>query len=173
MRVASVCGFVFLEHGGGALLAFSSRQFALTINHGPSLCPLHTIFSFLSKRSGRRMPPAERIALYKHTWIFSERARLAPPWPLTSSHLNTASFYYLLDHSSFSLLSPLFCTTSVFSFFFVSLFPHFCSSVFVYIIRKASRQQLIRIFPKYTADTQPCDGPPSRLYHFYCGYRCD
>ena len=26
------------------LLAFSNRQFALTIKHGPSLCPLHTIF---------------------------------------------------------------------------------------------------------------------------------
>ena len=33
---------------------------------------------------------------------------MAPPWSLTSSHLNTASFYYLLDLSSFSLLSTLF-----------------------------------------------------------------
>ena len=54
---------VFLEHGGG-LLAFSSRQFALnTINHGTFLSPSR-YFSFLSKRSGRRMPPAERSALY-------------------------------------------------------------------------------------------------------------
>ena len=30
-----------------------------------NLCPRHTIFpSYLSKRSGRRMPPAERSALY-------------------------------------------------------------------------------------------------------------
>ena len=50
-----------------------------------------------------------------------------------------------------------------FLIFFVSLFPYFWCSVFV---RKASRQQLIRIFPEYTADTQPCDGPPSRPYHF-------
>ena len=40
--------------------------------------------------------------------IFSERARLAPPWPLTSSQLNTASVHYLLDLSSCSLLSTLF-----------------------------------------------------------------
>ena len=44
------------------LLAFSSRQFALAINHEP-LSASH-YFSFLSKRSGRRMPPAERSALY-------------------------------------------------------------------------------------------------------------
>ena len=37
-----------------------------------------------------------------------ERARLAPPWPLTSSHLNTTSVYDLPDLSSFSLLSTLF-----------------------------------------------------------------
>ena len=36
---------VFLEHGGGALLAFSSRQFAPTINHGP-LSASHTYFYF-------------------------------------------------------------------------------------------------------------------------------
>ena len=33
---------------------------------------------------------------------------MAPPWPLTSSHLNTAPVYYLLDLSSCSLLSTLF-----------------------------------------------------------------
>ena len=35
---------VFLEHGGGAPGIVSSRQFALTIKHGHSLRPLHTIF---------------------------------------------------------------------------------------------------------------------------------
>ena len=54
------------------LLALSSRQFATTIiikktifNHGP-LSASHSnlmYFSFLSERSGRRMPPAERSAL--------------------------------------------------------------------------------------------------------------
>ena len=34
-----------------------------------------------------------------------------------------------------------------------------------YVVRKANRQQLIGIFPS-TGDTQPCDGPPSRLYNF-------
>ena len=48
------------------LLAFSSRQFALAINHEP-LSASH-YFSFLSKRSGRRMPPAERSALELHTF---------------------------------------------------------------------------------------------------------
>ena len=109
------------------------------------------------------------ICTYRHTYLvdlFSERARLAPPWPLTSSQVNTASVYYLLNLSSFSLLSPfvsllssvLFCF--VFFVFFVSLFLLFR----LLFIRKASRQRLIRIFPKYMADTQPCDGPPSRLY---------
>ena len=54
------------------LLALASRQFATTIdhakivfNHGP-LSAWHSNlmkFSFLSERSGRRMPPAERSAL--------------------------------------------------------------------------------------------------------------
>ena len=38
-----VCGLFSWSMAAG-LLAFSSRQFALTIKHGPSLCPLHTIF---------------------------------------------------------------------------------------------------------------------------------
>ena len=44
-----------------------------------------------------------------------------------SSQLNTASVYYLLDLSSFSLLSPLFSyySTSVFSFF-----SFLCSLIF-------------------------------------------
>ena len=51
--------------------------------------------------------------------------------------------------------------------FYVCYFPH---SFFVvpssFIIRKANRQQqIIWIFPS-TGDTQPCDGPPSKLYHF-------
>ena len=62
------CGWrlwvVFLEHGGGALGLFispvrtylqSSRDLSLSASH---------YFSFLSKRSGRRIPPAERTALY-------------------------------------------------------------------------------------------------------------
>ena len=44
------------------LLAFSSRQLSLTINHAPLSASQY--ISFLSKRSGRRMPPAERSALY-------------------------------------------------------------------------------------------------------------
>ena len=97
---------------------------------------------------------------YRLTSIFSERARLAPPWPLTSSHLNTPSFYCLLDLSSFSSLSTFFL---YFRFLRFSFFVFF---VLVYTIRKANRQQqLIRIFPS-TADSQPCDVPLCRLYHF-------
>ena len=59
MRVASG---LFSWSMAAGLLAFSSRQFALTINHEP-LSASH-YFLFLSKRSGRRMPPAERSALY-------------------------------------------------------------------------------------------------------------
>ena len=92
------------------LLAFSSRQYTPTIHRGP-LSASH-YFSFLGKRSGRRR------LVYTYLDFFSERARLAPPWPLTSSHLNTASVYYLLDLSSFFFaFSTFFCTTSVFSFF--------------------------------------------------------
>ena len=67
MRVASG---LFSWSMVAGLLAFSSRQCALTINHGP-LSASH-YFPFLSKRSGRRMPPAERSALYnihsRHLW---------------------------------------------------------------------------------------------------------
>ena len=44
------------------VLAFSSRQLSLTINHGTLSASYY--FSFLTKRSGRRMPPTERSALY-------------------------------------------------------------------------------------------------------------
>ena len=62
---------------------------------------------------------------YKHTYLdlLSERARLASPWPLRSSQLNTASVYYLRDRSSFYLLSStLFCT----SFMSISFFSFLC-----------------------------------------------
>ena len=63
------------------LLAFSSRQFALTINHGPLFASHY--FSFLSKRSGRRMPPAERSALYIiRTWY---RVRIFKLWEIASN----------------------------------------------------------------------------------------
>ena len=48
---------------------------------------------------------------HKHTQdFFSERARLAPPWPLRSSRLSTASVYYFAvrERSRFCLLSTLF-----------------------------------------------------------------
>ena len=64
--------------------------------------------------------------------LFPERARLAPPWPLASSHLNTASVYYLLDLSSFSLLSTLFWYFRVLVFYIVRIylfFIFFASSV--------------------------------------------
>ena len=46
MRYTHVCGVcgLFSWSMAAGLLAFSSRQFALPVKHGPSLCPLHTIF---------------------------------------------------------------------------------------------------------------------------------
>ena len=58
MRVASV-GF-FLEHAGGALGIFKSP--VCTYNQAGPLSASH-YFSLLSKRSGRRMPPAHRSGL--------------------------------------------------------------------------------------------------------------
>ena len=81
---------------------------------------------------------------------------MAPPWPLTNFHVNTASFYYLLDLSSFSLLSPLFLYDFRFLIFFVSSFPHFLvSSLF---IRKASRQQQLGFFPSIRLTLSPVTG---------------
>ena len=48
------------------------------------------------------------ILIQTYLDLFSERARLAPPWPLTSSHLNTASVYHLLDQLFFATLSLYF-----------------------------------------------------------------
>ena len=79
--------------------------------------------------------------------------------------LHAGPFQLFFAFSTFFVLLPFF---SFFSFLFFLIFV--VPSLF---IRKASRQQLIRIFPKYTTDTQPCDGPPSRLHYFECGYRCD
>ena len=51
------------------LLAFSSRQYTPTISRGPLSASRY--FPFLSKRSGRRMPPAERSALYYRTQLLT------------------------------------------------------------------------------------------------------
>ena len=77
----------------------------------------HGVKPLFNSPPGGATAPQLILDEYKHTHVhlFSERARLAPPWLLTSSHVNTASVYYLLDLSSFSLLSTLFCTF-VFSF---------------------------------------------------------
>ena len=77
-RVA--CGLFSWSMAAG-LLALPSRQFALTINHGPLFASHY--FSFLSKRSGRRMPPAERSALYIiRTWY---RVRIFKLWEIASN----------------------------------------------------------------------------------------
>ena len=61
---------VFLEHGGGALGIFKSPVCTYNQAWTLSLSASH-YFSFLSKRSGRRMPPAERSALYIRRNAFS------------------------------------------------------------------------------------------------------
>ena len=57
---------VFLGHGGGALGIFKPSVCTYNQAWTFSLSASH-YFSFLSKRSGRRMPPAERSALYVPT----------------------------------------------------------------------------------------------------------
>ena len=57
---------VFLEHGGGTLDMIKVASFARTVSRGPSPASrnLFCVYcSFLSPRSGLRMPPAERSAL--------------------------------------------------------------------------------------------------------------
>ena len=54
---------VFLEHGGGVLAIFKSPVCTYNRAWTFSLSASH-YFCFLSKRSGRRMPPAERSALH-------------------------------------------------------------------------------------------------------------
>jgi len=73
MRVASG---LFSWGMVAGLLALSSRQYTPTVNRGP-LSASHQ-FCFLSKRRGRRMPPAERSASYIiirsryiSKWLFS------------------------------------------------------------------------------------------------------
>ena len=54
---------VFLEHGGGALCIFKSPVCTYNQAWTFSLSAPH-YFYLLSKRNGRRVPPAERSALY-------------------------------------------------------------------------------------------------------------
>ena len=73
---------VFLEHGGGALGIFKSPVCTYNQAWTFSLSASH-YFSFLSKRSGRRMPPAERSALYIiRTWY---RVRIFKLWEIASN----------------------------------------------------------------------------------------
>ena len=59
-------GAVFLEQGGGTLVVIKIASL-----HLPSivnLCPLDSslYFAFMSDRSGLRMPPGEKSALYTY-----------------------------------------------------------------------------------------------------------
>ena len=75
-RYAHACGVwgVLLEHGRGALGIFKSRVCTYSQGWTFSMSASHHS-SFLSKRSGRRMPPAERSALHtsrsSQTWSFN------------------------------------------------------------------------------------------------------
>ena len=64
-RYTHACGVwvLFLEHGGEALGIFKSPVCTYNQAWTFSLSASH-YFSFLSKRSGRHMPPAERSALH-------------------------------------------------------------------------------------------------------------
>ena len=85
------CGaWVVLSSMVAGFLAFSRRQFALTISHIP-LSASH-YFSFLSKRSGRRMPPAERSALY----IYFEVYTLTQVWSVLDPNTERTSYPWVL-----------------------------------------------------------------------------
>ena len=74
-------------------------------------CPLHSWMCYsLRERSRRRQSPAERSPYTYLFLYFSERARLAHPWPLKASHLGTASFHYWRSGPAFlrCLPSPFF-----------------------------------------------------------------
>ena len=76
MRVASG---LFSSSMAAGLLAFSSRQFALTTKNGPSLCPLHTIFlpGQASVAGGACRPRSEApCILYTYAAARSHRAEL-------------------------------------------------------------------------------------------------
>ena len=70
-RYTHACGVclwvVFLGHGCGALGIFKSPVCTYNQAWACSLSASHYFSFLLSKRSGRRMPPAERSALYNIT----------------------------------------------------------------------------------------------------------
>ena len=76
-RYTHACGVwvVFLENGGGALGIFKSPVCTYNQAWTFSLSASH-YFSFLSKCSGRRMPPAERSALYSSTYCCSNQNQI-------------------------------------------------------------------------------------------------
>ena len=117
---------VFLEHGGGALGIFKSPVWTYNQAWTFSLPSSH-YFSFLSKRSGRRMPPAERS---EKTCLdlahFGGHARHIVP-PLSSSQPvipDEIIIRWGKEPSRSSLLSLLF-VTFFFLFVFFPVFPLF------------------------------------------------
>ena len=91
-HACGVCGLFSWSMAG--LLAFSSRQFALTF----SLSASH-YFSFLSKRNGRRMPPAERSALH-FQYIYIERELLGASGGRSDGIHKTATTYLRQHHTT-------------------------------------------------------------------------
>ena len=87
----------------------------------------------------------------------SERARLAPPWPLTSSHLSTASVYYLLETFPAFLCFLYFFVLRPFSHFFrffVSSFLLFRLCLYV----KPAANNKLGFFPSIRLTLSPVTG---------------
>ena len=96
-------------------------------------------FFLVSDRSGWNHPLREAPCRL-NVDLFLERARLAPPSPLKSSHQYTASFYSLRDLSRFSSLSTLFLYFRFLNFIFFVL--SVVSSFYYYPEAHATQRKL-------------------------------
>ena len=113
---------IFLEHGGGALDIFTSPVCTYNQAWTFSLSASH-YFYFLSKRSGRRMPPAERSALYN-----SRKRRLRV---FSSIEMVSASCVYKNIGRACSTLPFLFLVLVLCCLPGIYLFPLVCVELHV------------------------------------------
>ena len=122
----SVASGLFSWSMVAGLLASSSRQLSLTINHGP-LSVSH-YFSFLSKRSGRRMPPAGRSALYVPVYMVRRGSKGSPVcYVLVRTTCKYAFIFpYLAPGALLLLLLLLLC-----AFIYLALI-FFCTCCFLH-----------------------------------------
>ena len=101
---------VFLEHGGGALGTFKSPNCTYNQAWTFSSSTSH-YFCFLGKRSGRRMPPAERSAFYLSLTLYQYTLTTYTSIPYETENSSSRGTIHHTWYQYFVIHTPCFASS--------------------------------------------------------------